>query len=389
MHVYARRAMPIAILTGAVAVFSAINAFNAPPEKPNTPETNKVQQTLVAVQNIQPQTHRVTLTSQGFVKPDLTSALNSQVAGEIIFTSAKFKLGQMFQKGELIAKIDPLAYEVKLANAEYNLAGAQETLLKTLAKQKIAQLDLEPEKTSKLGLHIPQVATARAKVKTMQWQLKQAQAKLAATQIFAPFTGYLEAKKHELHDSLSANASLGTLVGTQSAIIKLPIQPKDVALLPQRYPIQISLEDAQHAQWQAQIPKQALTVNDKTHMVHLYAEVDLTQQAHKQLPLNAYVTAHFISKPMVGVLKVPSALVYQDQIQRLAKDGTLKLTNVATLFEDDAYSYVHAKQPQAAYDFLTSRLPQAYPGMPLQRASDPQTMTAKTTQTELKPKKQS
>ena len=167
---------------------------------------------------------------------------------------------------------------------------------------------------------------------------------------------------------MPANTSLGKLVSTQSAIIKLPIKPRDVALLPQRYPIQISLEDAQHTQWQAQIPKQALTVNEKTHMVHLYAEVDLTQQGHKQLPLNAYVFAHFNSKPMTGVLKVPSELVYQDQIQRLAEDGTLKLTNVTILFEDDTYSYVQAKQPQPAYDFLTSRLPQAYPGMPLQRS---------------------
>ena len=162
------------------------------PKKPDTPETNKVQQTLVSVQNIQARTHRVTLTSQGFVKPELTSTLNSQVAGEIIYTSAKFKLGQFFQKGELIAKIDPLAYEVKLANAEHSLAQAQEELLQTLAKQKIAQLDLDPEKTSQLGLHIPQVETARAKVKAKQWQLKQAQDQLAATQIFAPFTATLK-----------------------------------------------------------------------------------------------------------------------------------------------------------------------------------------------------
>jgi multidrug efflux system membrane fusion protein len=157
----------------------------------------------------------VYLTGLGTVTALRTVTVRTRVDGELIRVA--FKEGQMVREGDLLAEIDPRAFQVQLMQAEGQL-------LRDKALLKNAQIDLERYKTL-----LEQDSIAAQQAVTQEWLVKQykgtlemdrglvanAKLQLSYTRITAPITGRMGLRLVDQGNVVHAADAGGLAVITQ------------------------------------------------------------------------------------------------------------------------------------------------------------------------------
>jgi multidrug efflux system membrane fusion protein len=179
----------------------------------------------------------VSLTALGTVTPVVNATVRAQLAGTIF--SVSFREGQIVQRGQVIAQIDPRPYELALAQAEANLARDNATL-------NAARVDLNRYRTllSQDSIARQQVDTQAATVGQLagttaadRAAIGTARLNLAYTAVTSPITGRIGLRQVDIGNYVTPGDTTGIAVVTQT-------DPIDVTF---------SLPQAQLAQVQARI----------------------------------------------------------------------------------------------------------------------------------------
>lgn len=83
---------------------------------------------LVSVIQVEPQTLRLTVHSQGIVTPQHEIDLIPEVAGKVIRLHPGFVAGGFFDRDDLLVAIDPRDYDVAIAQTQAQIAEAKRQL---------------------------------------------------------------------------------------------------------------------------------------------------------------------------------------------------------------------------------------------------------------------
>jgi membrane fusion protein, multidrug efflux system len=169
---------------------------------------------------------RVILNALGTVTPLATVTVKTQISGQLI--QIGFKEGQIVQKGDFLAQVDPRPYQVALEQAEGALARDQALL-------KNAQLDLQRYRTlfaqdstsrQQLDTQASLVQQYTGTVKTDQAQIDSAKLNLTYCHITAPVTGRVGLRQVDEGNYVQTGDTNGIVVITQlqpiSVIFSLP-----------------------------------------------------------------------------------------------------------------------------------------------------------------------
>ena len=157
----------------------------------------------------------VILNGLGTVTPVATATIRTQIAGQLF--QLLFTEGQLVNKGDLLAVIDPRPYEAALSQAQGQLLQAQ-------AQLKEAQIDLDRYVTlsAQDSISKQQVDAQRALVsqyegmtKTDQAAVDNAQLNLAYCHITAPFPGRVGLRQVDIGNYVTPNDANGIVVLTQ------------------------------------------------------------------------------------------------------------------------------------------------------------------------------
>ena len=92
-----------AILAGAVVLSVGMSGLRKPPAKSEAEQLDP----LVEVLELRTMDASFTINSQGTVRPRTETVLSSEVSGAIVEISPKWIAGGVFEKGEVLMRIDP------------------------------------------------------------------------------------------------------------------------------------------------------------------------------------------------------------------------------------------------------------------------------------------
>lgn len=221
---------PLIVLVLAVIGVFVMGKLKDKPETKNEPP----KATPVVTAYAQSRSVELSVKSQGEVRPRTEINLAAQVGGRVDWLAPNFLEGGSFKKGQVILRLDSADYDLRVTQAEANVAQARTVLTREISESDIAKRDWEDlgeGQASPLTLRKPQMAEARARLAAAKAQLGEAQLQQSRTVVYAPFDGRVRERMISHGDTIAAGQNIGRIYATDVAEVKLPLTDTDMARL--------------------------------------------------------------------------------------------------------------------------------------------------------------
>ncbi len=222
-----RRVLPLVVL--AIGVFGAwwLVANRPRPERERLEPIPPVVQVVRAERS----TERVRVAAMGTVVAARQVVLQPEVSGRIVEQSPKLLPGGLFEKGEIVLRIDPRDYETAVKQQE---AAVEQALLEVQLEKgrqviaerewKLLEEDIALDGASQdLALRKPQQKNARAALEAAESALEQARLQLERTRVYAPFNAFVQEEFVDEGQLVSPQTRLATLVGTDRFWVQVSV----------------------------------------------------------------------------------------------------------------------------------------------------------------------
>lgn len=328
--------LPIVLLLIGIGAAWAMMAFR-PRIVTQTPTTEAP---LVSVIQVEPQTIRLNVHSQGLVTPRNDIDLIPEVAGKVIQLHPDFVTGGFFNHNEVLVSIDPHDYDAAIVQAQAQVAEA-----KRLVALEEAQADQARDEWQALGngtpsaltMRKPQLAEARAKLKAAEANLTLARIKRSRCELRAPFAGRLQSKNIGLGQFIQPGDKLARIYSTDVAEIRLPLSSSQLGFLdlPLGAPrtgalrqssgqaselgpkVSLSAQFTGKTQtWEGRIVRTEGALDESTGVLYAVAEVLAPYRQKDNRPpllLNLFVQAEIEGKTMQDVFVLPQPAINASQ----------------------------------------------------------------------------
>jgi RND family efflux transporter MFP subunit len=309
-------------------------------------QTPKADVPVVSVILVEPQTITLSVHSQGIVTPRNEIDLVPEVAGKVIFLHADFVAGGFFKRDELLVTIDPRDYDVAIAEVQAQIAEAKRFVAMEEAQADQAHNEwkaLGDGEPSALAMREPQLAEARAKLKSAEANLALAKVKRSRCELRAPFTGRLQSKTIGLGQFIQPGDKIARIFSTDVAEIRLPLSTEQMSFLDlplgsTRKGPSVSLS-AQFAgtlhSWEGRIVRTEGSLDESTGVLYAVAEVaEPYRQKNNRPPLlaNLFVQAEIAGKAVDNIFELPLvAMNASQEVLLVDKQQKLHIQRVEVL----------------------------------------------------------
>jgi RND family efflux transporter MFP subunit len=326
----------LAILLSAVLGTFAMFSLREEPPRNERVELDPLVETLV----LKPVTANFEIRSQGTVLPRTETILSAEVAGTITSISPKFIAGGVFQKDEVLMRIDPTNYSVAVDQAE------------ALVKQRQIEFDGTSKLRSQGYRAESEYASAAAALASARAELVRARRNLARTFIRLPYDGMVRSKEADVGQFVNPGTRLGVTFATDFAEVRLPLTDLDLAFvdLPAAADIAASgasegpglalsaVRKGQLQSWPAQIVRTEGVVDEKSRVTYAVARVDDPYRLHSDgeiLPIGTFVSAVIQGQQADDMIRVPRAAVRgADQLLFVNDEEQLEIRSVKIIRSD-------------------------------------------------------
>src|ERR1035437_7660301 len=157
------------------------------------------------------------VTATGTVDPVITVEVGTYVSGPITAIFADYNAS--VKAGQLIAKIDPRPFQVKVDEAAASLANASAQLL----KQKAVSQDALDSAQSASEQATAQIELDRATIQQQQANLRDAELNLKYTDIVSPVSGTVIAREVDVGQTVAASLQTPTLFLIAKDLTKMQV----------------------------------------------------------------------------------------------------------------------------------------------------------------------
>ena len=279
-----KRFAPLLVLLIGIGIVQTLIATKPAPEK----QDEAPREVSLYVDEVRSDTVTISVITQGEVQPKTEIDLVPQVSGRIVAMADEFAEGAKFAPGITLIKIDDAEYLLAVIRAEARVAESLTRLEEELATAKIKQEQWADRRTkgepTPFALNEPQVAEARAKIRSAEAELAEAKLNLARTEIKLPFHGRVRERNTGVGQFVTAGTILGRVFSTDKIEIKLPLTDSQLVELDlpigfmasaaKAPPVKLTamVGNVEH-NWQGRIVRTQAAVDRQTRLIYAIAEV--------------------------------------------------------------------------------------------------------------------
>jgi RND family efflux transporter MFP subunit len=347
--------LPIIFLSAAVgASFVMIQSRPEAMQKPVPPPA-----LLVSVATAQRQPVVFVVRSQGSVSPRTQTVLISEVSGQIIETSPAFVAGGVFNRGDVLVRIDPRNYRTAVKRAQAGVAKAQTQVATESALAGYAYDDWKrmrksaEEQASDLQLRKPQLQQALAEFDAREADLEMALEDLERTVIRAPYDGMVREKIADVGQYVSTGAQLARTFAVDRAEVRLPLSQQDLQFLDlsslnsgARLPVTLTADiGGQLLSWDAEIVRSEGVFDARSRVLFVVAQVedpyDLAGAGREPLRIGTFVTARIVGKAGGDLFAIPRyALSRGRTLWLVDEESRIYPREVNVVRSDEMFAYI-------------------------------------------------
>ena len=344
--------LPILILVLAYGVGQLLVALKPSPAK--RPPVNY--SAAVEVMPVQLGELTLTVDSQGTVQPKQHLDLVSEVNGAVQWISDQLVEGGVVKQGQVLLHIDPMDYQVALAEAKASLAQANLNLKDEQAEYKRGTAFRSGSNSANTTASLRQhkLAQVEAEFNLAEQRVKKAEQDLAKTHIKAPFDAVINDKSVEIGQYVSSGNRLFNLLGTTTAEVRLPVTAAEISyirandstadLAAPAVDLSASFGNLQQ-HWPAKLVRVENRVDADTRVFYAVAEIDNPYQLNTgPLPLSVglFVEAHIEGATTQQAVRIPYNALHQNDEVFLVVDGRIERRKVTVLRREKQAAVISA-----------------------------------------------
>jgi RND family efflux transporter MFP subunit len=264
--------------------------------------------------------------------------------------STKETIPWFLRAGDELFSIEPVDFELAVERAKANLLKAELDLETVRAQAEIGRTEwqrLHPnEAPNPLVVYAPQLKNAEAGLIAARAAVRQAELDLKRTRITAPFNGFIREEQIDLGQYIKSGNKVGTITGTDSAEIIVPLPLTDLPWLeiPARLgekgsPVIVTLSAAdQQWQWHGWVDRALGEVDPRGRMARLVVIVpdpyglETTSARKPELAIGSFVDVSLQGGVIPEVVVLPRrALREQDTVWVMTEQNRLQIVPVEVL----------------------------------------------------------
>ncbi|MEE2894553.1 MAG: efflux RND transporter periplasmic adaptor subunit [Planctomycetota bacterium] len=385
-----RFAIPLVVLGTAVLV--AVSLLASRPEAART--TVEDRPTLVETFVPVVEDTVAEIVAYGTVEPHRELVLQPQVGGQVVRLNENLRPGGRLAAGEMLFEIDPRDYELAVTQREAEVANAAVALQLEEARGAVAQREWEllgdsietSEIGERLALREPQRIEKEAALAAARGRLEQAELDLERTVVVAPFNGLVLSDDVEIGQVVSPQTRAAMIAGSDrfDVVVSVPLEklpwiradPADPAGNSPALVIQ-ELGDGRTVRRTGRVDRIVGEVERAGRLAKVRILVDdplastsePTDPGTADVPLllGSYVRVEIGGPRLEQVMELPRAVVRaNDTVWIMGDDRRLDIRPVAIRVGRPDTVVVDAML-EPGEEIVSSPLPAAIPGMPLER----------------------
>ncbi len=406
-----------------IVFFMIMQGGKQPPE---TTSNNEIPR-LVRVQTIQAIDFIPVATGYGVVQPAQIWKAIAQVSGRITAIHPRLNNGEIIQQGESLLQIDPVDYELKLTQAETELAKLDvektnaaaslkieernlalakkeaQRLQKLVKKGSVSQSDADNAErtmlsTSTLVQNLKNsLALLPSQIKLQQAKVVQAQRDLANTHIFAPFNMRVSALSIEADQYVSNGTHMfsGDSVDRVEITAQVALSslknlfthanhiPTDISLLSNNLDtltgfkptVKLDMGNDQYAQWAADFVRFSDSVDQETRTMGVVVSVEeplkkIIPGIRPPLSKGMFVEVSIAGITQPDSIVIPRAALRNGSAYIMNEDSRLAIRPLTKRYDQGQYSIIANGLESGEQLVLTDLIP-AVEGMLLKAAQNP------------------
>lgn len=272
-------AVQLAFVVGIVGLALLFSVSLRPDSSPARPAAPAKEQAVSVVTPLAAP-YRPSVRLNGVVEARTVTSVIPQVSGRVIAVSENFRPGASVSKGELLFRIDPsdyrLAIERTLAEIEVARSDLARLEAEAAAERDVWQKQFPDRKIPDLIARVPQIAAAKARIKSGEAARQSAELALRRTTVIAPFDARILDTELGVGQVVSGNAAVGTMFSVDSLEIVVPVSADERRLIGpvNGQSVSIVSPDTGGERIPGQIVRAAAALDERTRLGTLFVATD-------------------------------------------------------------------------------------------------------------------
>lgn len=343
---------PILVIGILIFGFLGARSFSMFEDEPQQTE-RETYAPLVRVITTQTSTHPVTINGNGTLEAYTRINLVPQVGGRISYIHPNLRAGGSFAANEVLIQIEKIDFELAITQNEAQVAVAHTALDLEIAQAQAARAEwqaLNPDTSiPKLVGREPQIAEARAQLKSSQALLEQARLALKRSSVRIPFSGRVVQASIDIGEVVSANQQVGIVYSKEKFEIPVPLNVDDLAWidLPNKQAgtqgsevdIHISIGKQNYI-----LPGRVTRIESELEQLSRFARIVVTllpneipNEIKEKIIPGLFLNVSIHGKQLEKVTTIPRIALREDNMVWAVKDGKLRFmqANIVYISEQE------------------------------------------------------